>query len=126
MVSKMKVENGVARYLDEELMPHLDKKTIPGFLTTVLAIGMVERIDMAIEYFKSNVIAKAFGAIDEEGNIDVEFFREILKKAMTEEGLPLNSAEIPFFKLFKNNQFSMTFHKIDIDKLYSYIMEAVG
>ena len=124
MVSKVKVENGLAKYLDIELMPYLDKKTIPGFLTTVLAIGMVEKMDMAIEHYKNNAVVKAFGAMDEEGNIDVEFFKNILKKAMDEEGLPLNFAEIPFFKLFKNNQFSMTFRKSDIDKLYSYIMEA--
>ena len=124
VVSRKKVVNGVARYLDVELMPHLDKKTIPGFMTTALAIGMVERMDMAIEYYKSNAIVKAFGAIDEEGNIDVEFFKEVLKKAMAEEGLPLNLAEFPLFKLFKNDQFSMTFHKSDIDKLYGYILEA--
>ena len=125
MVSKMKVENGIAMYLDKELMPHLNNGTVPGFATGVAAAFLIKRMDYVFDYLSSNTIVNVIGLMDKEGNVDIETAKEVLREQMPEEGLYINISNLPLLNLFlKNEQYSMTFRKNDVEKLYGYIMEA--
>lgn len=125
MVSKTKVENGIARYLDAELMPHLNKGTLPGFATGVAAAFIIKKMDVILDNLSHNSIVNVLGLIDKEGNVDVEVARDVLREQMPEEGLYVNISSLPLLNIFlKNEQYSMTFHKNDVEKLYGYIMEA--
>ena len=125
MVSKTKVENGIARYLDAELMPHLNKGTLPGFATGVAAAFIIKKMDVVFDNLSHNSIVNVLGLMDKEGNVDVEAARDVLRDQMPEEGLYINISNLPLLNIFlKNEQYSMTFHKSDVEKLYGYIMEA--
>ena len=125
MVSKTKVENGIARYLDAELMPHLNKGTLPGFATGVAAAFIIKKMDVVFDNLSHNSIVNVLGLMDKEGNVDVEAARDVLRDQMPEEGLYINISNLPLLNIFlRNEQYSMTFHKSDVEKLYGYIMEA--
>ena len=125
MVSKTKVQNGIAMYLDKELMPHLNKGTLPGFATGVAAAFLIKKMDVVFDYLSSSTVVNVIGLIDKEGNIDIETAKDVLRDQMPEEGLYVNISNLPLLNVFlKNEQYSMTFHKNDVEKLYGYIMEA--
>ena len=124
MVSRVKVQNGIAMYLDRELMPHLNKGTVPGFITGVAAAFLIKRMDGIFVALSQNGIAKAFSVFDKEGNIDIDIVKDVLKEQMPEEGLYVDLSGLPVLNMMKSEHYSMTFHKSDVDKLYGYIMEA--
>ena len=123
MVDKTKVQNGIAMYLDKELMPHLNKSTLSGFVTGAAAALVIKRMDMVFEHFKDNGIIRALGVFDKEGNIDVDVLRDVMLMNMPEEGLKVDLSNLPILNLMKSEQYKMTFHKEDIDTLYKFIME---
>lgn len=112
MVSIDKIEQGVARYLDGELMPQLQgngwEKVLVGTVTS-LAISKAGAIAAG---YKDHKLVKMLGIMDGKGNVDVEVLATELKNNIPKEGVKV---DIPVIG-------TMTFHKEDVDKLYEYIM----
>ena len=86
MVSINQIEAGVSRWLDRELMPKLPtggaydgiKKTA----TVALALYAIKRGRAALDNLTRNSFLGTIGAVDGEGNIDLEGFAEEMKKQM--------------------------------------------
>lgn len=112
MVSVDKIEQGVADYLDAELMPQIKgdgfEKVVVGTATSLL----IRRSGKIIEGYKDNKFVKMLGIMDDEGNVDVETLKDELKKNISKDGVKV---DIPVIG-------TLTFHKEDVDKLYGYIM----
>lgn len=113
MVSIDKIERGMARFLDAEMLPTLPTE---GFTRVVAGTAMavlVRRIGGVIRGYSNNNVVRGLGVMDDGGNVDVEILRDALKANVPETGLKVT---IPFGG-------TMTFHKADVDSLYRYIME---
>lgn len=112
MVSIDKIEEGVARYLDAELMPQLQNNGVEKVLVGTAASLAIRRSGTIVDGYKDNKIVQMLGIMDGNGNVDVEVLADELKKNMPKEGVKI---DIPIVG-------TMTFHKDDVDKLYEYIM----
>lgn len=112
MVSIDKIEQGMANYLDSELMPQLQKNGIEKVIVGTVASLLIRKTGALIEGYKDNGLVKMLGVMDENGNVDVDTLVEEVKKNISKEGIKVN---VPILG-------NITFHKDDIDKLYDYIM----
>lgn len=112
MVSIDKIEQGLANYLDGELMPQLQNNGIEKILIGTAASLMIRKSGAIIDGYKDNKLVKMLGLMDENGNVDVEILTEELKNNMPKEGIKI---DVPVVG-------TLTFRKDDIDKLYDYIM----
>lgn len=113
MVSVNKIERGVAKYVDTEIMPHLDANGVEKVVIGTAVSLLIRRSGAIIGEYKNNKLVKMLGVIDNDGNIDIDMLSEELKKNVSKEGIKV---DVPIIG-------TMTFHKSDIDKLYGYITE---
>lgn len=111
MVPISKIEQGVAAYLDSELMPQLPNSGFEKVLAGTAMSLIIRRSGKIIDSYKNNKAVQMLGIMDEEGNVDVDVLAEELKKNLPKEGMKV---EIPIIG-------AMTFHKEDVDKLHEYI-----
>lgn len=111
MVTITNIEQGVAAYLDSELMPKLPETGLEKVLMGTAISLVIRRAGTIVEGYKNNKAVQMLGIMDAEGNVDVDILAEELKKNLPESGVKV---EVPMIG-------SLTFHKADIDKLYSYI-----
>lgn len=112
MVSIDKIEQGVANYLDGELMPQLKGNGFEKVVVGTAASLFIRRSGKIIEGYKDNKFIKMLGIMDGEGNVDVDVLSEELKKNIPNDGIKV---DVPIIG-------TLTFHKEDIDKLNDYIM----
>lgn len=111
MVTIGKIEQGVAAYIDSELMPKLPSTGLEKVLAGT-AIGLaIRRSGKIIESYKDNKTVQMLGIMDAEGNVDVDALAEELKKNVPADGVKV---DVPIIGV-------MTFHKDDVDKLHEYI-----
>lgn len=111
MVPISKIEQGVAAYLDAELMPQLPNSGFEKVLAGTAMSLVIRRSGVILDSYKNNKAVQMLGLIDSEGNVDVDVLAEELKKNFPKEGMKIN---IPIIG-------AMTFHKEDVDKLHEYI-----
>lgn len=111
MVTIKNIEQGVAAYLDNELMPQLPNTGIERVLAGTALSLAIRRSGTIIGSFKDNKIVQMLGIMDAEGNVDVDVLAEELKKNIPTEGVKV---EVPVIGALK-------FHKEDVDKLHEYI-----
>lgn len=112
MVSVDKIEQGVANYLDAELMPQLKGNGIEKVIVGTTASLLIRKTGTIIEGYKDNKLVKMLGIIDDNGAVDVDTLVEEVKKNIPKEGIKI---EVPILG-------TLTFHKDDVDKLYDYIV----
>lgn len=112
MVSIDKIEQGVAHYLDGELMPQLQSSGWEKVLVGTAASLAIRRTSTIIAGYKDHKLVKMLGIMDDKGNVDVETLAIELKKNIPKEGFKV---DIPIIG-------TMTFHKDDVDKLCEYIV----
>jgi len=113
MVSMDRIERGIAKYLDTEFMPQLRSGGFERVLVGTAASLMIRKVGMIAASYKDNKLVKMTGIIDEKGDVDVEAIAAELKNNITNEGVKI---DIPVIG-------TVIFHKEDVDKLRSYIME---
>ena len=113
MVSIERVEHGIARFLDVELIPSLPKEGVSRVVTGAAMAVIVKRVGGLIRGYADNDVIRGLGVIDAAGNVDVDLLREAIKANMSESGLRLT---IPMGG-------TITIHKSDVDTLYHYITE---
>lgn len=113
MVPISRVEQGIARFLDIELIPSLPQEGVGRVVAgTVMAI-MIKRVGGLIRGLGDNEVVRGLGVIDADDNVDVDILRETIKANMSENGLRI---DIPMGG-------TITLHKSDVDLLYRYITE---
>lgn len=113
MVSIDKIEQGMALYLDEELMPQLQKDGVERVLVGTAASLLIRRLGTVAEEYRDSRFVKILGIMDESGDVDVDVLVEEVKKNISKEGFTI---DVPVLG-------AMTFHKEDVDKLYTCIKE---
>lgn len=115
MVSMNQIEAGVSRWLDRELMPKLPTcgqyDGLKKAATVALALYAIKRGRAALDSLTHNSFLATIGAVDHEGNIDIEGFAEEMKKQMPEAGLKVS---VPMVG-------DMTFYRTDLDDMLRYI-----
>lgn len=115
MVSMNQIEAGVSRWLDKELMPKLPTggqyDGIKKAATVALALYAIKRGRAALDSLTQNSFLGTIGAVDREGNVDLEGFVEEMKKQVPENGLKVS---VPMVG-------DMTFYRDDLDDVMRYI-----
>lgn len=111
MVSIDKIEQGVAAYLDAEVMPQLPSSGFEKVLAGTAMSLIIRRSGAILDGYKNHKAVQMLGLMDAEGNVDVEILAEELKKNIPKDGMKV---DVPLIG-------GMTFHKEDVDKLYEYI-----
>lgn len=115
MVSINRVSEGIAKYMDAELMAKLPSN---GWERVVVgaAIGIaVKRSERVVNALKDNAIVKTLGVITEDGAVDVDTLKEAAMEQVKKQGF----AEIGGIPIIKK----ITFRAEDVEKLYHYIVE---
>ena len=112
MVSINKIEQGVARYVDSEIMPHLDRNGWEKVLVGTAVSLAIRKSSEIVAGYKDNKVVKMLGIMDENGDIDVDILAKELQNNIPKDGIEF---DIPVIG-------TMTFHKDDVDKLYECIM----
>lgn len=115
MVSMNQIEAGISRWLDKELMPKLPTggqyDGIKKAATVALALYAIKRGRAALDSLTHNAFLGTIGAVDREGNVDLEGFVEEMKKQVPENGLKVS---VPMVG-------DMTFYRTDLDDVMRYI-----
>ena len=115
MVSMNQIEAGVSHWLDRELMPKLPTggayDGLKKAATVALALYAIKRGRAALDSLTQNSFLSTIGAVDREGNIDIEGLAEEMKTQMPEAGLKVS---VPMVG-------NMTFYRNDIDDMLRYI-----
>lgn len=111
MVTLNQVQNGIARYIDSELLPNIDgwQKWVFGALAST-ALAKTTNIFNSL---KRSEFVKMLEVIDENDNIDIdtlyrEFYKQAQKGAVTFD-VPMVGA--------------MTLNHTDVEKIYRFIKE---
>lgn len=110
MSTSEEIVNGLVGYVEKEIIPKMDT---PGKWLVGAMLGMITAKckDIAIK-LQGNEIAKAIGAISEDGLFDVDLIKENLMKSATRYGNLQIS--IPMLG-------TMTFTPSDIESASKYI-----
>lgn len=111
MIAISKIEQGVAAYMDSEVMPQLPTGGFEKVLAGTAVSLVIRRSGKILEGYKDNKAVQMLGLMDTDGNVDVDILAEELKKNIPAEGMKV---DIPIIG-------KMTFHKEDVDKLHEYI-----
>lgn len=114
MVSVNKIRDGLAAYLDAELMTQLPKGDWKSIVVGT-AIGVVlSRADKLIENLKNSQLAQMVEVVDTDGSIDLDTIRDMLKAQIERQG-SLTIENVPILK-------KLVFKAEDVDKAYEFIM----
>ena len=109
MASVAQIQNGLARYIDTEIVPKLT-----GWQKWVFATGTglaVANLSTTVSRWKDNEIVKMLGVIDND-NIDVPRIYQEVKKQSAKGPITFN---VP-------GMGSLTLNDMDVDKIYNMIM----
>lgn len=90
MVSIESVERGLARYLDEDVLPSLPRDGIKGFGIGMAASLLVKRGGNILRAYASNPYLQQMGLITPDGAVDVDAIREAAKANIPPTGLAVD------------------------------------
>ena len=112
MVTIDQAMRGVAKYADNEIIPHLPtgKGIGAGIALALIMDGGKGRI-LAL---REHPVVQMMGVMDEEGNIDLERLYNAARARVDGKKIPLTIPVIGELRFDVN----------DVDKLYKYIQEA--
>lgn len=108
MVSMTQIENGVARFIDNELAP---KIPADGYNGGVKRFALLVGLTYAIKA-KLPALLGTMGATDPNGSVDIEGLIEIARTRIPPEGLRV---QVPVIN-------ELVFYPADLDLLHRYIM----
>ena len=112
MVTIDQAMRGVAKYADDEIIPHLPmgKGIGAGIALALIMDGGKSRI-LAL---KDHLAVQMMGIMDEEGNIDLDRLYNAARSRVDGKKIPLTIPVIGELRFDVN----------DVDRLYKYIQEA--
>lgn len=108
MVSMTQIENGLTRFIDNELAPKIPADGPNGGLKRLaFLVGITYMVHKQMPY-----VLKTMGAMDQSGNVDMEGLMLAIKKFMPEDGLRV---QVPVVN-------ELVFYTNDVEQIKSYIM----
>lgn len=110
MVSIDKVQNGVARYLDAEIVSKMSG--VNKWVFSAAATAYVADAPKLLDKVRNNALLAPLELIDAAGNVDVEKAYTHLKPASSKCPAPITLPGIG----------TITLTEADVDALYNYIM----
>ncbi len=111
MVTVKQVQTGIVRYVDNDLLPHLD-----GMKKIGLGIYMglaSENIGAAIQKYKDHPAVSMLNVVTDDGMVDIDKVYSVAKPMFENK----QGVDLPLVG-------HVTFDKSDVEKLYRYITEA--
>ena len=111
MVSIEMVENGLARYMETELIPKLPREGIKGFGVGFMATLLIRRAGSLIREYGKKPAMQAMGLISVDGAVDLDAVQEALAANVPPNGVAID--------LLGGIQLRM--HKADLDCICDYI-----
>lgn len=116
MVSLDRIEQGAARFIDNELVPKLPiggaYDGVKKMAVVASAIYLVKRFRNIAELAYNNNFLSVVGLYNENGEFDLDGIRDVMKEQIPADGMLV---KVPLLN-------ELRFYKDDVDKLYSYIM----
>lgn len=113
MVSIECIERGVARYLDEELLPSLPREGAKGFAIGMAASLLIKRGSGILREYANKDIIRQMGLISPDGAVDLEAIRDAAKDNIPSTGL---AVDLPMGICIRVNAG-------DVDRLYDMIRQ---
>ena len=108
MVSMVQVENGLTRYIDNELAPKIPADGQNGGLKRIgFLVGLTYMVHKQMP-----TLLKTMGAVDQNGDVDMEGVMMAVKKFMPPDGLRV---QVPVVN-------ELIFYPGDVEQIKSYIM----
>lgn len=115
MATLKQIETGAVRYIDAEMAPEIPTNIPNGQLKKIAAIaGATYAIHHGLQNLVGNPALAAIGAVDADGNIDVDGLVEVVRGQIPEAGFKIT---VPILG-------DLTFYAEDVDKILQYIKEA--
>ena len=111
MVNLNQLQNGIVKYIDNEIIPNISgwQKWVFG---AVVSTAMLKTTNV-FNVLKENPLIKMLEVIDENDNIDIDtIYREFLKQA--QKGAI--TFDVPMLG-------ALTLNSTDVEKMYRYIKE---
>lgn len=107
MVTLNQLESGVSRWLDKELMPKLPRggayDGLKKAATVAVAMYAIKQGRSALEMLTRNPFMATIGAVNEEGEIDIEGFAEEMRKQIPEKGLTMDVPMIGELTIYRED-----------------------
>lgn len=113
MVSTKRAEKGFATFLDREMMSKLPEGSLQKTAIGVASGLMLKKGGDTLENLKNNPFIATLGIFDDNGYIDIDLLRDVVKQNIPDMGLKVKMPVIG----------TLTVHKGDIDMLHRYISE---
>lgn len=113
MVSTNRAEKGFATFLDREMMTKLPEGSLQRTALGVTSGLMLKKGGDALEKLKDNAFVTTLGIFDDNGYIDIDLLRDVLKENIPDMGIKV---KLPMIGV-------LTVHKGDVDMLHRYISE---
>lgn len=114
MVAIDKVEAGIARYIDRELIPQLPCDGLKGFGIGVAASLLLQKLGVILRQYAGNPMLKTLEIVNDDGMVDIEVLHEAIRRNVQENGLAIDLPLVGGIKLYK----------ADVDTIYRMIKEA--
>lgn len=110
MVPMSQVQNGIAKYLDTEIVGKLNdwRKWVVGAAAALI----LQDFNKIVEQYKGNDFVKMLGVIDEGNNVDVQKLYQMFKAQAQKSPATFNAPLLG----------TVTLNESDVDKLYHYII----
>lgn len=115
MVKINQIETGAAKYIDAEIAPKIPVNVPNGQLKKVAFLtGAAYAVRKGVRQYLSNPLLAQLGALDADGNVDLDGVLEAARGAIPETGF---KATVPILG-------DLTFYVEDLERLATYIKEA--
>ena len=108
MVSIAQIENGLTRFIDNELAPKIPADGPNGGLKR---LGFLVGVTYMVHKQMPTVL-KTMGAVDQNGNVDFDGLMQAVKKFLPEDGLRVRVPVVD----------ELVFYPHDIEQIKSYII----
>lgn len=114
MVSITQIEQGAVKYIDQEIAPHIPTNIPNGQIKKIAAVaGAAYAVKHGTAKLVSNPALAAIGAVNEDGDVDLDGIAEMVRAQIPKEGFKLTVPILGDLKFFAE----------DVDRLVAYIKE---
>lgn len=114
MVSISKIETGLAKFIDSELIDKLELNGWKRLVTASVSSIFIKKLSNILSKLQKNSFVEMLELFDENGNVDLDLIYSEIKENMPESGIKIEIPGISICVTLKNN---------DIDTLYKYMIE---
>lgn len=114
MVSISKIETGLAKFIDSELIDKLELNGWKRLVTASVSSIFIKKLSNILSKLQKNSFVEMLELFDENGDVDLDLVYSEIKANMPESGIKIEIPGISIGVTLKNN---------DIDTLYKYMIE---